>query len=259
MLKIILSLGLLALACGPLRAAEQVSAQTLIKNGKTVLAAGETTSALSYFRKAADTGNAEAALLAGDLLFSQASQSAGRDRVEESLESGYYLFAAATNRQARACADLSREFRDGMGVRTNLIYAYAWLGFAAHLDPAYRSDMDALVLRLDPGDIEKAQACAKNMEKGTWPDFNFQRVVADDVRLRVQGVAVGPHGPLVILNGNTFARGESGNVLVANAQRTTYAPRINVTCVDIGSDYVLLAVGGEPTLRLLSMPASTRL
>lgn len=257
MLKTVFVLGLLACTCATLHA-DQPSAQTLIKNGKSLLASGDTAGALDDFRKAANTGDAQGALLAGDLLFTQASQSTGRDRVEKSLESGYYLFAAATNHQAPACADLSHAFRNGMGVQTNLVFAYAWLEYAAHLDPAYHADLDGLVLQLDPSQIQQAQTCAKDMQAGHWPNFNFQRVTKDDPRLRIQGFAVGPHGPLVILNGNTFARGESGNVEAANAPRSTFAPRISVTCLDIGNDYVLLSVAGEPALRLLSMPASSQ-
>lgn len=256
--KIIFSLALLVLAGAPLRA-DQNSAQTLIKDGKSLLNSGNVPAAVDKFRQAADTGNAQAAVLAGDLLLDQAEESTGRNRLVKSFESGFYLFTAATNQQARACADLSRVFRDGIGVRTNIVSAYAWLELAARLDPSFRPGLDDLVVQLTPGEIDSAQACARDMQHGIWPQCHFQRVTVDDPRLRIQGLAVGQHGTLVILNDATFARGESGNVFPANAARGTYAPRLYVTCLDITSDYVLLAVGGEPVLRLLPLNSSTRL
>lgn len=200
----------------------------------------------------AKAGEVQEQFASGEQLLAQAGSSTGREKIQKAHEAIVCLFYAATNHHAGACADLSKAWQHGIGVQTNLATAYAWLLMAAQLNPAFKPDLDRLVVQLNPGDISQAQNHVSEWQHGRWPFEISKPVEFEDPRLKVQGITLGGTGSLVVVNGSTFAQGDTNEIRPANVQRSPNAPRLTTTCVEIGSDYVLVAVAGEPNLKLLS-------
>lgn len=232
-------------------AAPAPAAGKMVSEGKAYLSNGQINEALLSFRQAAKIGSVDGACAAGDLLLNQAKNLTGRDRIQKSFDGLSYLFFAATNNNARACADLSAAYCAGIGVQSNLVDAYAWLKLAAHLDASFHQQLDQLVIQLDPDEIRQAQAAADAYQQGHWPVCTIKPVEFADPRLKIQGMTSSNRGPLVVVNGSTFAQGDSNSILPVNAQNRQGTERLAATCLEIGNDYVLLAVAGEPTLKLL--------
>jgi len=227
------------------------AAVKMVAEGKAYLSNGQINEALLSFRQAAKAGSADGASAAGDLLLNQAKNLTGRDKIQKSFDGLSYLFFAATNLNARACADLSAAYYAGIGVQSNWVDAYAWLKLAAHLDATFRPELDQLVVQLDPDEIHQAQAIADEYQRGHWPACTIKPVEFADPRLRIQGLSSSNRGPLVVVNGSTFAQGDSNCLLPVNSQNRQGTEKLATTCLEIGNDYVLLAVAGEPTLKLL--------
>lgn len=236
---------------------DKESAQ-LVAEGRSFLNSGQTADALFSFRKAAKAGNVEGALAAGNLLSSQARSSSGRERILKFSESIGYLFFAATNRSPQACADLSGVLQNGIGVQSNLIAAYAWMKLAVQLDRSRKPDLDRLVVQLQPGDVRQAQELADEYRLGHWPSSLVRPVDEQDSRLKVQGISLSSRKPLVVLNGTTFAAGDTIEVHSANGPKRTAADKLTVKCLEIGDDYVLIAITGESNLKLLSTDRLSR-
>lgn len=224
----------------------------LVADGKTFLKNGQMNEALWAFRQAAKSGNVEGTFAAGDMVLNQARCSSGKERILKSCEGIRYLFVAATNRNSQACAELSAALQDGTGVQTNLIAAYAWLKLASQLDPVFKPHLDRLVVLLEPSEVNQAQDLAHEYQLGHWPS-NLVRAVDDgDPRLRIQGITLGSHGALLVINNATLATGDSADVYSANSPGRSPASKLTITCRETGADYALIAIAGETNLKLLS-------
>jgi hypothetical protein len=234
-------------------AAGPADAGDLLKQGRAFAADGKTNEALWAYQQAAKTGDAEAAFAAGAMLFNQGRERHSREQVLQLADGLGYLFSAATNRQAGACALLAQSLEQGIGVETNLVSAYAWLQIAAQTDGALRPQLDRLVVQLEPGQILEAQQLARDYSAGHWPTNLVHGVDQGDPRLVVQGVSMSPRGVLVILNGDTLAAGESIDVAPATDANHKSTDRLLVSCRAIGPDYLLVAVSGEPHFKLLPL------
>lgn len=227
--------------------------EKLVSEGKSYLKNGQMNEALLAFREAAKTGSMEGSTLAGEILLVRAQQSSGRESLMNASEGINLLFFAATNRYAQACFDLSIAYRLGIGVKTNVVTAYAWLKIAAEQNRLLKTDLDRLVVTLDRREITMAQELAAEFNRGQWPQFAFKPIVLDDSRLKIQGVTHTSKGALVVVNGITFASGDSGDVSPINAAKQRNAEKLGVTCLEIGKDYILVAIAGEPNYKLLNL------
>jgi len=227
-------------------------AAKLVAEGTAYADQGKPSDALNSFRKAAKAGNPDGAFAAANILLKQSGTCSGRDRILKLSEGLRYLFVAATNRNPTACVELSLALRNGVGVAKNLTASYAWMKTAVRFKPALKPDLDNLVLQLDPGDIRDAQNLADAFGAGRWPVDFVSPVEEQDARLRIQGINLGGRKPLVVLNSSTFAVGDTLEVRAINATKETANDRMSVKCLEIGDDYVLLSVIGEPGLKLLS-------
>lgn len=243
-------LGTLASAVGG-----QPGGDELVAQGKAFLDSGKTNEAIWAYRQAAKTGNLQGILAAGEILFQQGRAGNSREQVLQLAEGLGYLFVAATNRQPQACVRLAEALENGVGVQTNLVRAYAWLQVAAQTAPALKADLDRLVIRLEPEEILQAQKLGREYFSGHWPAKVARPVDQGDSRLQVQGVSVGVSGPLVILNGDSLAAGETISVPPAKGSKNPGAGKLTVSCCKIGSDYLLVSVSGEPNLKLLALDA----
>ncbi|MEI8289904.1 MAG: hypothetical protein WCH99_10560 [Verrucomicrobiota bacterium] len=249
--QIILGLGLWLGTTTAIPAAPPATNATeeLMEEGKAFASSGKLEAAAWAYRKAAKTGNLNATFAAGDVLFLQAQSCTGRERILKLAEGLGYLFSAATNRHAQACAELANALQNGIGVATNMVGAYAWLAIAAQCDPTYRSELDKLVIRLEPSEIIQAQRIAHDYLSGRWPSPVARPVEQGDSRLQIQGMTVGKKGALIILNGGTLGVGETIDVRTAN----NGGGKLVVSCFAIAPDHVLIEVAGEPNLKLLAI------
>lgn len=223
----------------------------LVIEGRTLLHNGQTNAALDAFRKAAKAGNIDGAFLAGDTLLTQAKNNTGRERILKGAESCTYLFIAATNLHSQACADLSETFLNGIGQQANPAAAYAWMKLATQRNAARKAELDQLAVTLDPNAVRLGQDLARDYLAGRWPTAIARPVDENDPRLKVQGVTLGTTKPLVVLNSATFAEGDTGEVRPADSLKNPGARKLSLQCLEIGADYVLVAVAGEPRLKLL--------
>jgi hypothetical protein len=229
----------------------KVDAVKLVNEGKTFLGKGQIEEALNAFRQAAKEGNIDGAFLAGDTLLTQAKNSTGRERILKGAESCPYLFIAATNLHSQACAELSETFLNGIGQQANQSVAYAWMKLATQRNAARKADLDQLAVSLDPNAVRQGQDLARDYLAGHWPTAIARPVDENDSRLKVQGVTLSIDKPLVVLNSATFAVGDTGEVRPANSLKNPAARKLSLQCIEIGADYVLVAVAGEPHLKLL--------
>jgi hypothetical protein len=227
-------------------------AAKLVADGTAFANQGKPADALISFRKAAKAGNPEGAFAAGNILLKGSGGCSGRDRILKLSEGLRYLFVAATNRNATACVELSLALQNGVGVPKNLISSYAWMKTAVMFNPALKSELDRLVLELEPGDVRQAQGLADAFGSGRWPADFVSPIDEQDARFRIQGINLGGRKPLVVLNSATFAVGDTLEVHAVNAGKEAANDRLSVKCMEIGDDYVLLSVIGEPNLKLLS-------
>jgi hypothetical protein len=220
--------------------------------------AGEREVALHYYRQAAAAGNSEGAFRAGTLAWESAPQIEGRARLLK-LDAGLRSFyQAATNRHAAACVKLSQAYRDGFGVGTNLTRAYTWLVIAKQLDAKTPTDLlDQLVVALDPTAVQQAQEEARRWLAGGWPEQIAPEIVQGDSRFKINGLTGGAM-PIVVVNSRTLGIGDSTSVPPLAAATTKNAPKtkvaaVDITCLSIGRDYVLLRVAQERPVVLLPL------
>ncbi|HEV2435044.1 MAG TPA: hypothetical protein VG077_03525 [Verrucomicrobiae bacterium] len=228
------------------------AASELAQEGDAFRSRGQLSSALWAYRQAARAGDRKSAFMAGDILFKQGQASSGRERILQLSEGLGDLYLAATHGDARACADLSSALENGIGVQTNLVFAYAWLELAAKRDPSFKPALDRLVVQLAPGDVRRAQVLAQKYADGQWPTDLVQPVDQGDARLRIQGISGNGRQALVIINNVSFAPGDSAIVQIASRPHSSANDQLSITCLQIGDDYVLVSIAGESRLKLLS-------
>ena len=227
-------------------------AGTLVAQGDAFRRHGQLTEALWAYRQAAKAGSVPGAFAAGDMLCHAGVNSRGRERILQLAEGVGDLLRAATNRVPQACAELSSLLRQGAGVQTNLVAAYAWMELAAEQDRAYKTELDQLVIQMNPGEIQQAQNLAQEYSRGHWPTDLARPVDQGDPRLKIKGITVGGREATVILNRVTFSQGDTSEVAPERTPPNRPGGTLTVTCLEIGEDYVLVAVAGEPHLKLLS-------
>lgn len=226
-------------------------ADKLVAQGDAFRANGQMTEALWAYRQAAKAGSVKGALAAGNILYQTLPASRGRERILGLAEGIGDLFRAATNRLPQACAELSVVLQHGPGVQPNLVAAYAWMELAVDKDPSYKKELDKLVVQMNPDDVQQAQALAHEYAKGHWPTDLVRPVDEGDPRLKIKGITVGGREKLVILNRVTFTEGDTLEVMPEGTPHPAGGD-LTVTCQEIGADYVLVSVAGEPHLKLLS-------
>ena len=203
--------------------------------------------ALLWYRQAALAGSMDAVYRVGSVLLSGEDSHLPRQSVPRDVPEGVrWIFRAATNMHPQACRGMSRIYRDGLGVKTNLVQAYAWLRLFAELElTASAAELDKLALKLDARCLLEAQALAAQFKNRQWPPTPCKRIVEGDERLALSGLTVGERGALAVINRRTFAEGESAELAIANG-------RLIVTCCEIREQSVLVDIAGEDEARLLS-------
>jgi hypothetical protein len=202
--------------------------------------------ALAWYRKAADKGSKEAIYHVGNLLlFGAKSTVAGQGVPFNHLEGIQWTYRAATNSYAGAWRNMSLALQRGLGVKTNLAEAYAWLQLFTERDPARRRvELDALALKLDARMIPEAQRLATEFKNRKWPHLVLIAPPKTRVVLTLDGITSGGTSPLAVVNRRSLAAGETVEIVVNKIP-------INVTCLQIGEDTALVEVEGEAEPRWL--------
>jgi len=230
------------------RKAESGDRNAMLRLGQTLASRSRSADALIWYRKAADQGSVEAASLAGDMLIFGKTAGEDAQQVAAKPQEGLALvYRAATNRHALACRTMSVAFQRGLGVRTNLVEAYAWLRFYAEADPVRRKrELDALGLALTVLQLDQADKLVHDFKRGKWPALEIHYDYKKDSRFKLSGVTIGGRLPLAIINRRTIAEGESASFAVEGGT-------VNVKCLKINEDSVLVAVDQESEPRLISL------
>lgn len=227
-------------------------AAQLVTDGDAFRKNDQINEALWAYTQAAKAGSPKGAFAAGAMLVSQGQDGIGRERLLKFSEGLNFLFLAATNRQAEACAAISAAYQNGVGVHTNLVNAYAWLQVAAQYAPSYKKDLDQLVIQLEPVDVQKAQQLGRDYLTGNWPPYLMRQIDRGDAKLKIQGISRVGREPLLIVNGVTVGVHDTVEVKPADKPKSTPADKLTVTCRELGSDYVLFEIAGEPRLKLMA-------
>ena len=205
--------------------------------------------ALGWYRKAAIQGNADGAYHAGHLLLYGGVGIPKDQRVPANASEGiHWTLQAATNFYPDALRDMSQACQKGLGVGTNLLQAYAWQQLYAETSRGSivgKVELNQMALTLDTAVIREAQELAAKFKQGIWQLPPIQKVPGG-TNLKLNGL-VGGNNPLAIINGKTFAEGES-QALTGGQQGP-----FTVKCIKIGTNSVLISVEGEDMPRRLTM------
>ncbi|TAK93202.1 MAG: sel1 repeat family protein [Verrucomicrobia bacterium] len=219
-----------------------------LQDGDALMLADRASDALREYENAALHGNAEAGGRLGNLLlFGCKSFKTTQGVTANPAEGVRWTFVAATNRVASACENLGKAYELGIGVKTNLVEAYAWMRLARSFKPDLKlTHLDQLAVRLDSAQVRQAQELAETYRRGNWPTCPVKRLVNGDSRLTLNGVTMGGRTPLAVINRQTFALGESGMVRLRDGS-------LRILCAEIGGNSVTVEVEGEAEAHLLLM------
>jgi hypothetical protein len=217
--------------------------------GEALMSHFRSLDALGWYRKAATQKNVDGAYHTGHLLL-YGRVGIPKDQIVQAnaSEGIHWTLLAATNLYPDALRDMSQAYQKGLGVGTNLLQAYAWQQLYAETSPGStigKVELNQMALTLDTRTIREAQELAAKFKQGIWQLPPIQKVPGD-TNLTLNGL-VGGNSPLAIINGKTFAVGES-QVLTRGQQGP-----FTVKCIKIDTNSVLISVEGEDEPRRLTM------
>jgi hypothetical protein len=222
--------------------AQLTFADTLAHNFRTA-------EALQWYRKSAQQGNVQAVYKVGNLLLFGASGIPNDQIVKPIPPEGIrWTFQAATNLHAYAFWNMSKALQRGLGVSTNVTEAYAWLQLFADTGPGSivgRVELNGIALKLDTATIQQGQKLAAQFKAGNWQRPVTRTIPEGASLLKLNGISGGKI-PLAIINGKTFAAGESGTISLKPVP-------LAVKCLKIDKDTVTIAVDGEAAPRVLRL------
>ena len=204
--------------------------------------------ALKWYRKAVDQGSVEAKSRIGEmLLFGHVGIPSNQSVPQNPTEGIRWTFDAATNRDAKACLNMSKALENGIGTSTNLVEAYAWLRLYSDSDAIMgRVLLNQMAIKLDSQSLQEAQAQAAEFKSGHWPAISPRKIPDGDPRLKLEGIMFGGKVALATVNGKTLAEGESADILLKK-------DALKIKCVQIKQDSVLVLIDGEDQPRWLHL------
>jgi len=225
-------------------------AQAQVQLGNSLVSSFHPTEALDWYRKAANQGNVEAKYEVGKMLLFGAPGIPNELTVHpHPIEGARLTFAAATNLYPDALWDMAKACRQGLGVETNLVAAYAWLQLFSETTRGSivgRVEMNDLALKLDTDALVDAEKLVVQFKSGRWSTPAFRVFPMGDPRLKLNGISFGTKRPLAVLNGKTIAEGESATIHIKTETLT-------IKCVTIERDSVLVLVEGEDEPRMFRL------
>ena len=229
--------------------AEAGDAGAQVALGDSLASRFHSTEALDWYRKAAVQENVQGEYHVGQMLLFGAPGIPNQLTVKPNPTEGLrWTFMAATNFYPHACWNMGRAFRQGLGTDTNLIEAYAWLKLFSETTAGSvvgRVEMNEIALKLNGDALRQAQELAAQFKAGNWQLPVAREIPEGDPRLKLNGVTLGKT-PLAVINGKSLAEGESTRIPLKPAA-------LNIKCLKIRSDSVLISIEGENTPRLLRL------
>ena len=235
--------------------ADRGNIQAQLVLGRKLLANNQNADALAWYRKTAEKDCLDGVYQVGHLLlFGANSPHAGQSIAANPAEGIQWTYRAATNFYVGAYRNMSLAMQRGLGVRTNLAEAYAWMQLYADGEPENgRAALEMLGLKLKTDVLVEGRRLAGEFRKKQWPKLKSpatQVAKATPVLLKLTGITVGGRTPLAVINKRSFGPGESGKVTLAKGGTAT------LKCVEIREDAVLVEVEGEDDPRWLQFDNS---
>lgn len=222
--------------------------EKLLASGKSCAEDLKPAAALVWYRQAARAGSMEAVQLVGELFLRGQTSATPEQSIPSNIPEGVrWTFWAATNMHPAACREMARVYSEGVGVKTNLVYAYAWMRLFSEFDAKTGpSELDNLARHLDPEQIREAQELVVDFKKLQWPPSPCKKVVEGDARLTLSGISLAGDKSLAVINRRNVAQGETATIAIAKGQLT-------LTCLEISAQSILIEIAGENESRLLRM------
>lgn len=235
---------------------DTTSGSDLIARAREFELMGKKDVANEYYRQAMLAGNPEGAFHVGCLGNELADASQGRIKLLKQRAALDGFYCAATNHHAGACLKIAAAFQEGKGISQSLTQAYLWLKLARDFDPGIpMQKLDEVAIQLDTSELQWAQIQARQYLDGGWPPTIGPALQAGDPRLRINGVSTGAT-TTVMINGVTFQQGDSASVVPLQTKTVGVkieVQSLQVVCMAIGEDYVLVKVANETDIRLLAL------
>src|SRR5665213_1921784 len=228
--------------------AEQGDSVAQVKLADAYLANFKSADALKWYEAAAKQNSIEGQYQLGNLLpFGRVGIPDEQQIQAKPVEGLQWTYQAAINRNKEAWRNMAKALENGIGCATNLVEAYAWLSLLANGgDIVGRVEMNHLALKISPEQIVDAKNLAQQMESGHWPALLVQKNPESDLGLKLNGLISGGANPLATINGKTAAEGETVSIKIKKEI-------VNVKCLKINSDSVVILVAGETEPRLLHL------
>ncbi|HEX5220391.1 MAG TPA: hypothetical protein VFZ59_12545 [Verrucomicrobiae bacterium] len=229
-------------------AARSEATERLLASGKTCAQSLKPAEALVWYRQAALAGSMDAVQLVGELFLRGQTSAIPEQAVPSNIPEGIrWTFWAATNMHPAACRAMARVYFEGVGVKTNLVHAYAWMRLFSELDrKAGASELDRLVRHLEPEQIREAQELVADFKKQQWPPSPCKKVVEGDSRLTLSGISLAGDKSLAVINRRSVAQGETATIALAKGELT-------LTCLEISAQSIVVDIAGENEARLLRL------
>lgn len=228
--------------------AEQGDVTAQIKLADAYLSNFKSADALKWYETAAKQKSNEGEFQLGNLLLWGRSGIPKEEQVKAKPTEGLkWTYSAAVNGHKGAWRNMAKALQSGIGCSTNLVEAYAWLSLLADAgDIVGRVEMNNLALKLSSEEILRGKSIEQNMQSGNWPQLVIQKASQADIGLKLNGIIPNGAKPTATINGKTFAEGE---ILSVKVKKET----VNIKCLKINADSILILVTGEDEPRLLHM------
>jgi hypothetical protein len=229
--------------------AEAGHAEAQVKLGNALAFHFRQKEALDWYRKAAAQGNIDAQYHVGQMLLFGA-YGVPTNMVQPNQAEGLrWTFMAATNLNPGACHNMIKAAGQGLGTSPDPVAAFAWLIVFSETPTSAllgRMELNEMSLRTSTVDIQRAKALAAGWKSGHWQSPVIRVTPEGDARLKLNGISFGTTNPLAIINGKTLQEGQSAKFILS--------PRIlNVKCLNIRKDSVLISIDGEDQPRILRL------
>jgi hypothetical protein len=229
--------------------AEAGNAEAQVKLGNTLAFHFRQKEALDWYRKAAAQGNIDAEFHVGNMLLFGAYGDSTNLVQPNRVEGLRWTFMAATNLYPTACYNMSKALRQGLGTRPDPVAAYAWLILLSETPTSAllgRLEMNELALQMGTEDVRRAQNLATEWKAGHWQAPLIRVIPEDDSGLKLSGIVFGLKTAQAVINGNILEEGES-------AMFSLKSGSLNVKCLKIQKDFVLISIAGEDQPRVLRL------
>ena len=198
-----------------------------------------------WYRKAAVQGYVHAQGKLGNILFMRHELAYGLKPAEKAAladESLKWATLAANQGDQLGQSDLARMYFDGKLVKTDFIEAYKWGELASHgasFDPTTiwgKTIRDNAVLKMNADQITEAKQrvdvfVPHQPQKSDLPEPAWVQ------KIKLNGISNAPGHRLAIINGKTFASGDSGMVKISGKT-------ISIRCVEITDHTATIAIEG---------------